>query len=934
MEFDWGLTIMKRLCIALVTAGWVGALIASAAAQPPAPLAPTAWKAGVAAVKITPEEPLWMAGYASRKKPSEGVAADLFAKALAIEDPVGTRLVIVTLDLISVPRTLRDWLEAAVQEKHALKPPSLLMNCSHTHCGPELRASRLADDEAKVPHAPAAERYVAALQQKLVALVGDALARLTPARLDFQRGRAGFAMNRRRPTRKGYNNAPYFDGPVDHEVPVLRVADLQGKLVAVLFGYACHNTTMGDYLIRGDYAGYAQQYLEEEHPGVTALFMIGCGGDQNPYPRGKEEHAKYHGRSLALAVEAALQTPPKPLRGPLCLAFEDVSLAFAPVPPREELEKTAASNKTPDAGHAQRLLKELQETGKIRATYACPVQVVRFGRDLTLVAIGGETVVDYALRLKRELAGPSVWLAGYSNDVFTYLPSARVLREGGYEAGGASKWGSLPGPFAADVEDRVVGKILELARRPIESQPAAVDLNVGQEATVQLVNGQTATVKLLEVQEQRDSLRNALRLARVTVEVNGRPVTLGSATYHLPVTAGDVQIDCPITRGYNQNIDYWGLDADARLRLWPAGYPLITPGTFSYPVNQRWFASHTLMANQIGDGEDVKKKPIYYHWGLDLGGAERMVDVLAATDGQVVSAAGELLQPGTYPDLVKPRGDVLYLRDARGWYYRYSHLDSIDPSAGLGAKVNMGQKIGVLGKQGASGGWSHLHFDIVAPQPSGRWGILEGYALLFEAYHDAHPLEVLQAVARPHQLAAVGEAVTLDGSRSWSRHGPDHIASHTWTFSDGKTARGPTAKRRYDKPGSYSEILKVVDKDGNLDYDFAVVRVQDSEAPDQKPPSIHAAYWPTCDIKAGDELTFKVRSFSVAPDEGQEEWNFGDGSPPVCVQSDGNAQALAPDGYAVTQHTYLNAGHYLAQVSRTNRRGETATARLEIVVRP
>jgi len=833
-----------------------------------------------------------------------------------------------------VPRTLRDWLETAVQERYGLAPSSLLMNASHTHCGPELRASRLAEDEGKAQYAPAAERYVAELQQKLVALVGDALQRLAPARLDFQRARAGFAMNRRRPTTHGYSNAPNFDGPVDHEVPVLRVTDPQGTLVAVLFGYACHNTTMGDYLIRGDYAGYAQQYLEQDHLGLTALFLTGCGADQNPYPRGKEEHAKHHGRALALAVEAALQTRPQPVRGPLSVALEDVLLDFAPVPPRDQLERTAANGREPDRGHAARLLKELDQTGQIRSTYPCPVQVVRFGRDLTLVALGGETVVDYALRLKRELAGPSVWVAGYSNDVFTYLPSARVLAEGGYEAGQATKWGSLPGPFTDTVEARVVGKVLELARRPSQSGPVAVDLNIGQQAAVQLADGRTATIKLLQVDEHRDSLRQALRLARVTVEVNSQPVTLGSATYHLPLTVGDVQIDCPITKGYNEGGDHWGLDADARLRLWPAGYPLITPGTFGYPVNQRWFASHTLMANQIGDGENIGKKPVYYHWGLDFGGAERMVDVLAATDGQVISVAGELLLGGTYPSLVKPRSDVVYLRDSRGWYYRYSHLDSIDPAARLGERVTLGQKIGVLGKQGASGGWSHLHFDIVAPQPSGRWGILEGYALVFEAYHDAHPLEVLEAVARPHQLAAVGETVTFDASRSWSRRGRDHIASYTWTFSDGKTARGPTAEYRYAKPGSYSEILKIADKDGNVAYDFAIVRVRDPNEPELNPPAIHAAYWPTQGIKAGDPITFQVRSFNVAPDEGREEWDFGDGSPQVCVQSDGNAQALAPDGYAVTQHTYQAPGHYLVRVGRTNCRGETATARLDVIVRP
>jgi len=890
---------------------------------------PTAWKAGVAAVKITPQTPIPMAGYAGRKKPAEGVALDLFAKALAIEDPRGTRVVIVTMDLIGVSRALRDWLEGQVKKRYGLGRSSLLVNVSHTHCGPVLGSPQLTDAPQVSEKATPVERYIAQLQTKLVAVVGDALGRLAPAKLDFLRGRAGFAMNRRRPTVQGYSNAPNFDGPVDHEIPVLRVTDPEGRLLALLFGYACHNTTMGDLMIRGDYAGYAQQYLEESHPGTTALFMIGCGADQNPYPRSKEELAKYHGRTLALGVEAALQTVPKPLGGPLRVDFSDVPLALTPPPSREELEKIAAG-RDPARARAQRLLKLLKDKGEIPAKYPCPVQVVQFGSDLTLIAVGGETCVDYSLRLKRELAPAAVWVAGYSNDVFTYLPSAPVAAEGGYEAGGTALYGL---PFASSCEDRVVGNALRVARLPIESVPTAVDLKIGQQATVKLVDGKPATVKLLKLEERRDNLRHAIRQAAVALEVNGRQVTLDSATYRLPVTVGDVQIDCPITKGYLEHGDHWGLDADARLRLWPAGYPWITPGTFAYPVNQRWFASGTLMANEIGDGENLKSKSVYYHWGLDLGGAERMVDVLAATDGRVVSAAGELLKPAEYPPLVKPRSDVVYLRDGRGWFYRYSHLDAIDPAAKLGTQVKIGQKIGVLGKKGASGGWSHLHFDIVAPQPSGRWGILEGYALLFEAYHRAHPLQVIEAIARPHQLAAVGQPVTLDGSRSWSRFGPGQIASYTWTFSDGKTARGAQVQRTYARPGTYSEILRVTDKDGNIAHDFALVYVLDPTKPDQQPPRVHAAFWPTSGIHAGDEITFKVRSFNVAPDEGEETWDFGDGTPAVRTRSDGNVQALAPDGYAITAHRYHEAGRYLVKVTRANRRGEPGTARLEVIVR-
>lgn len=923
--------IHRSLSVALYVAVVAGSILAG----PLGAQEPAAWKAGVASVKVTPEKSMWMAGYASRTNGSQGVAQDLFAKALAVEDAAGARLVVVTYDLIGVPRTLRQALVKRCGDAYKLGPESLLLNASHTHSGPEFRLNGANSDDGDVARQQEAEAYGRQLEEKTFQLIGEALKRLAPARLDYVHARCGFAMNRRRPTAKGVINAPYPDGPVDQDVPVLRASSPDGKtLRAVLFGYACHNTTLSFYQFCGDYAGYAQEYLQAAHPETIAMFMQGCGGDQNPYPRRTQEFVQYHGRALANAVETALDTVPRPLTGPLQAAFGEVALDYAPLPPRAELEKQLDSKNKYEHGHAKWLLG-LMDRGEVPASYPCPVQVARFGDSLVLTAIGGEVVVDYSLRLKKELAGPVVWVAGYSNDVFGYLPSLRVLREGGYEAGGAMVYSRThPGPWAASVEERVVSTILKMARKPIQSAPAAVDLSIGQQTTVKLCDGKTATVKLLSLDEKRDSLRHAVRRALVTVEVNGQQVTLTSATYHLPITVGGVQIDCPITKGYNEGGDHWGLDADARLRLWPAGYPWITPSTFRYPLNERWFASHTLMANQIADGEQIKKKPVYYHWGLDFGGAERMEDVLAATDGEVVSVANEVLEPGKYPPLVKPRADVIYLRDARGWFYRYSHLDSIDPSAKLGARVKIGQKIGVLGKKGASGGWSHLHFDIVAPQPSGRWGILEPYALVWQAYHAAHPLAVLQAVARPHQLAAVSEPVTLDGSRSWSRGGPTNITSYVWTFSDGKSARGAKVERRFAKPGTYSEILKITDKEGNISYDFTEIRVRDPNEPDQQPPGIHAAYWPTFGIKAGDEITFKVRSFNVAPDEGEEELDFGDGTPKVRVRSDGNAQALAPDGYAITTHRYRDSGHFLVQVSRTNRRGETGTARLQVIVAP
>ncbi len=428
------------------------------------------WKAGVASVVITPDENMWMAGYAARTKPADGKINDLRAKALALEDASGTRLVIVTLDLLAVPRELRDWMEVETAGRYKLPPESLLLNASHTHSGPELRPAKLELYGLGPDRIQQAERYNKVLKEKLSALVGRALSGLSPARLVYSKDSADFAMNRRLRTKTGYSNNPNPDGPTDHDVPLLQVRSDDGKLQAVLFGYACHNTTLSDYEYCGDYAGFAQEYVEEAHPGVTAMFSIGCAGDQNPYPRRKLELARQHGKSLAEAVERALQAEARGVHGPLRAAIEDVTLEFAPPPSKAELEKRAQSPKNQaEQRHAAVLLKQLAENGTIRTTYPCKVQTIRFGNDLTLVAIAGEVVVDYSLRLKRELTETPLWVMGYANDVFGYLPSVRVLKEGGYEGGEAMNGTSFPGPFAPTVEERVVGEVHKLNERVAKS---------------------------------------------------------------------------------------------------------------------------------------------------------------------------------------------------------------------------------------------------------------------------------------------------------------------------------------------------------------------------------------------------------------------------------------------------------------------------------
>lgn len=464
---------------------------------------------------------------------------------------------------------------------------------------------------------------------------------------------------------------------------------------------------------------------------------------------------------------------------------------------------------------------------------------------------------------------------------------------------------------------------------PLTPLLRAVDLNISESATVELHDGAVAKVQVLGVKPTNDSVFGAVRQVEVTLNVNGIKKTIRSGNYNLPVTIGNVQVDCPVTLDYMQraHVDWWGLEKDVRLRFWPAGSPYAWPGTFVYPVSQKWLASFSQYSNEpvVDDSGPDKNKKIYYHAGIDLGGAEDMVEVFAATDGLVVSVRGDVLK--TEPDApVSPRYDVVYLLDARGWYYRYSHFHSIDPKLQVGQRVRSGQKLGMLGKEGGSGGWSHLHFEIKSKQPSGKWGTQDSYAFLWEAYLRQYDPEVL-AIARPHKVVTTGERTILSAGNSWAK---DEIKSYEWKLSDGSTRSAKDIEMKYDAPGTYSEIVKVTDTKGNYNYDFAVVKVYEGKKDEGVLPDIHATFHPTNDITVGDKVFFQVRSRWVT--EGNDVWDFKDGSEPVAVKSNIDNTNHAKVGYSLVSHRFSKPGDYLVKVHRKSSRG-TATAHVYVKVK-
>jgi neutral ceramidase len=445
---------LRIIAVCILIAGSIGATLRQAPQPQPA------WKAGAAAVSITPRESIWLAGYGARTKPSEGVLQDIHAKALALADSSGAVTVLVTTDLLGFSRAMADPVAQRVAQRYGVPRERLALSASHTHSAPVtgevLRPAYVLDDVQKKN----IERYTSWLLDRVVEVVGSAIANMSEAELRFGQGLAGFAVNRRR---AGNRSLP---GPVDHDVPVLSVHGRDGRLRAIAFGYACHNTTLSGQEVSGDYAGYAQDSLEKLYPGATALFVAGCGADANPLPRNTVQLAERYGETLAAAVDLVLKGKMTPLAGPLRAAFGRVDLPFRNPPTRAELlERLKTESDSSRRRHAEHLLAIIERDGKLPGAYAYPIQVWQLGRGLTWLMLGGEVVADYALRFKALYGWDTVWASSYTNEVPFYVPSLRVLKEGGYEGGGAMIPYGQPSAFGAAVEELIAEKLDELVQK-------------------------------------------------------------------------------------------------------------------------------------------------------------------------------------------------------------------------------------------------------------------------------------------------------------------------------------------------------------------------------------------------------------------------------------------------------------------------------------
>jgi hypothetical protein len=437
------------------------------------PLPAEAWRAGVARVNVTPQEPLWLSGYADRDHPAEGTLHELWAKALALQAADGSQVVLVAMDLIGIDRRTSRSVCRRIETKYGLPRDAVAICASHTHTGPVVGENLGPAYDIDPAGRKRIENYAQQLEKKLLSVVGEALDALQPAELSWGVGTADFAVNRRNnpePDVPRLIAKKQLVGPVDHDVPVLALHDAQGRLFAIVSGYACHATVLNDYRYSGDWPGEAQLQLERRHPGAMAFFWAGCGGDQNPLPRRQLKYIEEYGRRYADAVDECLESPLKPLEPQIEKRYVEIELPFGEMPTKGELID-ARTRGGADARWADKLLAAWERRGELKPHYPYPIQTWRLGSDVTWLFLGGEVVVDYSLRLKHELDEETTWIAAYANDVMGYIPSRRVLSEGGYEGAASSIGYGLPALWSPEVEKRLIEAVHKEVRQ-IEATPA------------------------------------------------------------------------------------------------------------------------------------------------------------------------------------------------------------------------------------------------------------------------------------------------------------------------------------------------------------------------------------------------------------------------------------------------------------------------------
>jgi len=423
--------------------------------------------AGVAVVDITPPVGTPLAGFASRDHGAESVHDALRSKALVLDDGA-TRLCLITNDLIGLSAEMVARIRGLIETATGIPAAHVMLSCSHTHSGPQIR-----DEDLQ-----------AVLARQIAGAATVANASLHPARLGAARGPVQVGINRREMKDGQMILGRNPDGPVAPYTDVIRVDNADGAPLAILFAHACHPVTRASssYDISADYPGRAQAVVEQVHPGAVAMFAQGCSGNVNSEPVGGTwEDVRRLGTMLAGEVLKVREEIVTTDDVKLAVDQELIGLPCERLPEMAKIEAELADYeaKLADAeasGVATRInmqrafrdtwakLKGMKERGEELPPYDFPVQGFALG-DVAILGLPGEVFVDYQLHNDAISPFGQTLTLGCTNGAGSYIPAASALSEGGYEVTFTPIWwGRLPFAPALEPElqqgmERLLGRL-------------------------------------------------------------------------------------------------------------------------------------------------------------------------------------------------------------------------------------------------------------------------------------------------------------------------------------------------------------------------------------------------------------------------------------------------------------------------------------------
>lgn len=471
-------------------------------------------RAGVARCLITPPTGMAMFGYAVREGVAVGKDTDLHATALVLDDE-RTSIAIVSLDLCFMPNQLGASLRQDIAQRLGVSPSHVLLNTSHTHCGPTLPEFRYDDDkrQEELRH-----EYVARLKSAIPDIADQAAGQLVSARLGTGVGEARIGINRREVDAHGMVFlGENLLGPVDHEVRVIRVDDAQGKPLAVIFAHGCHPVIMGPKCLHwsADYVGVAGDLIERS-VGCLSLYLQANGGDVNPITGiGTQEDDTEEKNRLGLIlggevlkVHSSIYT--ESIRGPRSFLGSLAKVSIYPrIPIDREPDGTLMVRESllnlplhdlPTCEVATNILKKCESdlanalrstttpaklniarryrqwaaalqshvSGGGEALLKAPVQVIRIG-EIAIVAVPGETFTRLGTEVKRLSTFGNTLFLGYSNGMLCYIPTRDAFPKQGWSVNERYQIPDMivqdfliPTALTPDAGDLIVKKSLEL----------------------------------------------------------------------------------------------------------------------------------------------------------------------------------------------------------------------------------------------------------------------------------------------------------------------------------------------------------------------------------------------------------------------------------------------------------------------------------------